>query len=656
MATDTAQMTDCNPQDLLREVFGFSVYRPGQEAVIEALLAGRSAAAIFPTGSGKSLCYQLPALLLPGLTVVVSPLLALMKDQIDVLQSRGVAAARLDSSLGEEDYRAVTEAIRTDRLKLLFVAPERLSNERFLNLIRHRRISLLAVDEAHCISAWGHNFRPDYLKLARAAKGLNVERVLALTATATPKVSEDMAEAFGIGRDDIVNTGFHRPNLELRVTACSDRGRSKLLIERMRARPPGPTIVYVSLQRHAEEVAAALAAAGFSAKPYHAGMAAADREATQEAFMSGEVPVICATIAFGMGIDKADIRYIYHYHLPKGYESYMQETGRAGRDGQPSVCELFACADDRVILENFVYGDTPDDTALAGLVAELLSAGPEIDIAVTDLSRRHDMRPLVVNTLLTRLELLGIIRAEGPYYAEIRFAPKASGAEILAQFPEKQSAFLRTLFTCCKKAAKWVTVDMVAATARTGQDRGVILRALENLQAKNLVELQLAGYRLRYRRLQADPDIPALTTRLTETFAEHEQREIARIDNMLAYTASDTCLTASLLRYFGEDIEPCGHCGICLGDPPANSTRRAQHPGTAAVPTGFAALIREHPAALGRPRQQARFLCGLNSPAVSAVRGLRGHRLFGTLADTHFAAVLTACANNAPSVQSAGGG
>ncbi len=647
MQDNPQKLVERHPQDLLGEVFGFDAFRPGQEAVIGALLAGRSAAAIFPTGSGKSLCYQLPALLLPGLTVVVSPLLALMKDQIDVLRQRGVAAERLDSTLGEDDYRAVTGAIRADRLKLLFVAPERLSNERFLNLIRSRRISLLAVDEAHCISAWGHNFRPDYLKLARAAKELAVERVLALTATATPKVAEDMAAAFGIAPEDVVNTGSHRPNLELRVTGCHDAERPALLVERLRGRPPGPTIVYVSLQRHAEEVAAHLAAAGFDARPYHAGMAAADREATQEAFMRGQVPVICATIAFGMGIDKADIRYIYHYHLPKGYESYMQETGRAGRDGKPSVCELFACTDDRVTLENFVYGDTPDPDSLGGLVAELLGSGAEIDIAVTDLSRRHDMRPLVVNTLLTRLELLGILRAEGPYYAEIRFAPKLSGAEILAQYPEKQSAFLRTVFTCSKKAAKWVTLDMETAMARTGQDRGVILRALESLQSKGLAELQLAGYRLRYRRVEAAPDIPALTARLAETFAEHERREIDRIDAMLAYATEDTCLTTRLLHYFGESIKSCGHCGTCLGDSPADpgQARRASPP---AIPRDFAALAAEHPSALARPRQQARFLCGLNSPAVSAVRGLRGHRLFGTLAHSPFAAVLAACNARTP--------
>ncbi|MFT5826729.1 MAG: ATP-dependent DNA helicase RecQ, partial [Yoonia sp.] len=283
------------PLSILKTTFGFDAFRPGQEQVIQTLLEGRSASAIFPTGSGKSLCYQLPALLLPGLTLVVSPLLALMKDQIDSLQARGIAAERLDSSLDEETYRRVTKDIRGGQLKLLFVAPERLGNERFLNLIHDQTISLLAVDEAHCISSWGHNFRPDYLKLSSAAKELKVERVLALTATATQQVSVDMAQAFDIAEGDVVNTGFHRPNLELRVTSCSDQERPTLLVQRLKERPAGATIIYVSLQRHAEEVAEHLVKAGFDAKAYHAGMKSEDRVATQDAFMGGKVPIICAT-------------------------------------------------------------------------------------------------------------------------------------------------------------------------------------------------------------------------------------------------------------------------------------------------------------------------------------------------------------------------
>ena len=630
---------------LLNEKFGFDGFRPGQEVVIRCLLEGRSAAAIFPTGSGKSLCYQLSSLLFPGMTLVVSPLLALMKDQIDALRRRGIEAERLDSSLDEDDYRRVTADIRSGRVKLLFVAPERLGNERFLSLIHGQRISLLAIDEAHCISAWGHNFRPDYLKLAEAAKSLAVERVLALTATATPQVSEDIGTAFGIDPDDITNTGFYRENLELQVTACRDEERPAILLRRLRERPPGATIVYVTLQRHAEEIAQILTENGFAAAAYHAGMSSENRTSTQEAFMEGRIQVICATIAFGMGIDKADVRYVYHYHLAKGYESYLQEIGRAGRDGKPSVCELFACPEDAITLENFVFGDTPDHGNLRSLLEELLGGAGEIDIAVSDLSRRFDMRQLVVNTLLVRLELANLIRALGPYYGRVRFAPMRDGAAILAEYSGSQAAFLKRLFQCCEKAKKWVTLDVEAAINLTGQPRSVIIRALEDLQSRNLVELQLAGYRQRYEKLQQEVDIDAVCAEIESRFLEHEEREIQRIRSLLEYAEEDECLTARVLAYFGEAIEPCGHCGVCMNSQPARLSIRETPSIQSFDLSDFESLVASHPVALGQPRQQARFLCGLTSPAVSAVRGLRAHPEFGRCEKVPFAEVLEAREN-----------
>jgi ATP-dependent DNA helicase RecQ len=293
---------------LLRERFGFQNFREGQETVIGHLLAGRSALAVFPTGSGKSLCYQLPALLLEGLTVVVSPLIALMKDQVDFLTARGIEAARLDSSVSREAFEEIQVSLRDRRLKLLFVAPERFSNERFLARLKTLAIDLLVIDEAHCISEWGHNFRPDYLKLARYARELKVGRVLALTATATPAVAKDICREFAIAPEAHVHTGFYRPNLHLRAIAPLRGQRLRALIGRLKTRPPGPTIVYVTLQKTAETVAAALAEAGFDAEAYHAGMDAELRESVQNRFMASDNRVVVATIAFGMGIDKANIR------------------------------------------------------------------------------------------------------------------------------------------------------------------------------------------------------------------------------------------------------------------------------------------------------------------------------------------------------------
>ena len=328
---------------VLREQFGFEGFRDGQEAVVTRLLDGKSVLAIFPTGGGKSLCYQLPALMLDGLTLVISPLIALMKDQLDFLVAHGAPAARLDSTLTREENLQLFDDLRAGRLKLLYISPERLGNERFLQTIKQHTISLLAIDEAHCISEWGHNFRPDYLKIAQLAQDLRVERVLALTATATPAVAEDVREAFDIADGDEVHTGFYRPNLKLSVVPCGEAERDGALLERIQKRPTGPTIVYVTLQKTAEQVAARLSEAGLNASAYHAGLKPEDRSAIQDRFMASEAAIIVATIAFGMGVDKADIRYVYHYNLPKGLESYSQEIGRAGRDGKTSVCEMLAC-------------------------------------------------------------------------------------------------------------------------------------------------------------------------------------------------------------------------------------------------------------------------------------------------------------------------
>ncbi len=623
--------------------FGFSEFLPGQEQVIRTLLAGRNAIAIFPTGSGKSLCYQLSALHLDGLTLVISPLIALMKDQIDSLQRRGIAAERLDSSLDEERYREVTSAIRQGELKLLFISPERMTNERFRSLLSSQCISLLAIDEAHCISSWGHNFRPDYLKLAPAAQELGAERILALTATATAQVSADMASAFHVEAEDVVNTGFHRPNLDYRVTACRAADRPALLVQRLQERPAGPTIVYVSLQRHAEETAEHLCHAGFNARAYHAGMSSDDRHAVQDGFMGGQVDIICATIAFGMGVDKSDIRYIYHYHLAKGFESYLQETGRAGRDGLAATCELFACADDCTTLENFVYGDTPDEHSIRGLLEELLGEGDEIDISIHHLSRNHDIRKLVVSTILTRLELQGILRAEGYYYSAVKFSPRRPSAEILSTYSPSQVAFLQTLFRCCSKAKKWVTLDIDQAVGQTGHGRDVILRALSTLEFDGHLELQLAGYRQRLRRTCDEINLNDLCQTLLSTCHAHEQMEINRIASMLEYAEHEGCFTEKLLAYFGEPIDHCGHCGHCLGDAPVTVFPRQSGQIEDCNLGEFVPLVQAHPEALSRPRQQARFLCGLNSPAVSATRELRGNPLFGRARTVPFAEVLRYC-------------
>jgi ATP-dependent DNA helicase RecQ len=631
-----------NLDAMLQDHFGFDKFLPGQREAIEALLAHGKALAIFPTGGGKSLCYQLPALALDGITLVVSPLIALMKDQIDFLTKRGIAAARLDVSVTAEEWRDVSSRLQSGQLKLLYVAPERFNNERFLASISRLKISLFAIDEAHCISEWGHNFRPDYLKLADTARRINAERILTLTATATPAVAADIRAAFDIPEEASIVTGFYRPNLNLATSPVSAANRDALLLKRLQSRKPGSAIVYVTLQKTAERLAETLRDAGFPAEAYHAGMEADERSAIQERWMASDRGIAVATIAFGMGIDKSDVRYVYHYNLPKSLESYSQEIGRAGRDGQKSTVELLATPEDVPTLENFAYGDTPTYASLRSLVEELLGSGDELELSLYDLSSRHDMRPLVLRTALTYLELQGVLRQGTPFYAGYEIRPLQPMEEIFGVYKGEPAAFIRSIFEAAKFGRTWYSLNPDDVAEKLRQERRRVIRALEVLEEKGLVQLRASDVRNRYTLMQAGADAEALSKGLAERFLHRERQEQERLAQVLALVTHAGCQTAFLVAHFGETRpEPCGHCTYCI-------TGRAQSlPSLPPVPPlpadidveALQALRETHSDALSEPRSVARFLCGLTSPSLTRAR-LSRHPLFGSLASYPFADVM----------------
>lgn len=413
----TAMSDAAAPSDVLRALknfFGFDSLRSGQDAVVAAVMEGRDALAIMPTGGGKSLCYQLPALCRPGLTVVVSPLIALMKDQVDALQARGIPAAAINSSLDADEYRQVAEALRRGELKILYVAPERFAQEGFMRSLAEWPIALLAIDEAHCLSQWGHDFRPDYLRLGRVREQLGFPQTIALTATATDHVRQDILNTLQLRDPAVIISGFARSNLSFRIVPCDTRkAKFKRILETIAQWRTG--IIYCSTRKNVMTVFEELQKNGCNAVAYHAGMTDEERQYSQDAFISRRADVVVATNAFGMGIDRADVRFVIHFEIPGSVEAYYQEAGRAGRDGGDAVCELLFNHADLKTQEFFFEGSNPPLPLVRALYNHLRATCSfethELTQTVDEMTAAlgKDTNPMGVSTALTVLVHAGAI-------------------------------------------------------------------------------------------------------------------------------------------------------------------------------------------------------------------------------------------------------
>jgi len=424
----------------LRKHFGFDDFREGQREVIGSILEGKDAVVVMPTGSGKSLCYQLPAMILDGVTLVVSPLIALMKDQVDALRARGLPATFINSSISESEQLARIDSLRRREQKLVYIAPERFRSSRFNSALQSIPISLFAVDEAHCISTWGHDFRPDYLRLRGIIGSLGRVQTLALTATATPYVRSDIIQQLGLNQPQTFVSGFDRPNLSIEVVHTEKERQKISHIRRLAKTHSGSGIIYTATRKAVEQVGVKLQSAGLSVSTYHAGMPDSVRVKAQDNFMSGRTQMIVATNAFGMGIDKPDIRFVAHYQMPGSIEAFYQEIGRAGRDGLPSTCMLLFNYADKNTHDFFIEGSYPEFKVIKAVYDTLAATElRRIELSTGEIaSRIGERNEMAIQSALYVLERAGHIQRTAPTVREDRKSRQGRSIIMLDSVPTTQ--------------------------------------------------------------------------------------------------------------------------------------------------------------------------------------------------------------------------
>lgn len=570
-------------QELLKIHYGFKTFRPGQEKVIDNILDGKSTLVIMPTGGGKSLCYQLPALVLEGITIVISPLIALMKDQVDSLNKIGIPATFINSSISADEARERLEYARAGKYKLVYIAPERFYNKEFTESLKDIKVSLFAIDEAHCISQWGHDFRPSYLRLKFAIEMANNPIVIALTATATPEVRDDIIKQLNLNNPEVVITGFARPNLQFGVIEAKEVYKPKHVLDIINSLPGETGIIYVGTRTKADDLLQILLDNNIEAVGYHAGMETEDRKWVQENFMTGKAKVIVATNAFGLGIDKKNIRFVIHYDMPGTIEAYYQEAGRAGRDGEKSYCILLYNQRDRYLREFFIKGDNPPPNFILDIYELLTNQGADkIFVTYAELKKmlNEDVPEMAVGTSLKILEREGYLsrpkERRGSAYLKI-LKDYEKILEFLGAKAKKKIEIFNKLYERYKdEMIKGWEVNFEETAGLLQIKKDSIMRLVRNLNSEGLIEYvpPFKGTEIniikRIPKEEIDIDFTALKEKMRAAYK--------KLDMMEEYVFYNNCRQGYILKYFGEnDFTFCQVCDNCLIDSGAMEKRKKEN-------------------------------------------------------------------------------
>jgi ATP-dependent DNA helicase RecQ len=577
----------------LRARFGFSDFRPGQERAVQSVLAGRDTLVVLPTGGGKSVCYQVPALLLPGLTVVVSPLISLMKDQVDALTARGIPATFVNSTLSTGEVAERMTRVTRGEVKLLYVAPERFDVGTAAERLRGIGVSLLAVDEAHCISEWGHDFRPSYLRVAQVREKLGWPPAVALTATATPHVRQDIVRQLRLEDAETIITGFDRTNLRYHVIPTrSDAEKDEALINVLR-KHEGVAIVYAATRRNVEKVTATLERAGITAAAYHAGLDDAHRHDVQEAFMQESVRAIVATNAFGMGIDKPNVRVVVHHAMPGTIEAYYQEAGRAGRDGKQSDVYLLHSFPDRFTHEFFIKGAYPERTTVERVYARALKMADtlgnvELEPGAIASALPGKVSDREVEAALRVLVHAGAIRSEPASGGRVFVRLLATADRIkrdLGPGDAMKLGLLRALWRVAGDSLyDGASIDLDGLPPGFGGAVGA-MPVLDSLEQTQFLEWHRLGGGDRIANLKRPLSAYPLDWAALE---RRRKAELAKLEAVQQYAYATGCRRGFVLRYFGDPAagKDCGGCDNCLGTHDASRRQRGAATPTKALKPG----------------------------------------------------------------------